>query len=166
MSASISAVTPMLPVPAQHSTGTTVPLAMAILQAALDLVLGQFLAVEVLHDEFVVALGGGLHQLEPELGRLVLERGGNFAQPRLWCRSRLHRHQIHHALKVGLAADGQLQRHKVGGKGLGQAVERGAKVGVLAIHLGDEDHARRLVFVGIAPRQLGAHFHAGHAVHE
>ena len=39
------------------------------------------------------------------------------------------------------------------------------EIGVVAVHLVDDEEARQIEFVCIAPGQLGADFHARHGIH-
>ncbi len=78
----------------------------------------------------------------------------------------LHLHQIHHALKVFLGADGQVNRNGGAAKEGLHAFEGALEAGALAVQFVDDDGARKLKFFAEGPNLLGLHFDAGHAVHQ
>ena len=85
---------------------------MASAQAVPDLIDGQFLAVQILHDQFVIAFGGGFHQLDARFFGVGLQVGRDVDHFAFGAFARLHGDEIDHTFKAGLAADGQLQRHE------------------------------------------------------
>ena len=132
----------------------------------MDLVLGQGLALEVLLHQFVVGLGSGLdHLLAPlvgqtlEVGRNVLRLVGH-AHVVLVPDDRLHPDQVDDALEVGLGADRNDDRNRVGAQAVAHLAHGLEEVGAVTVHLVDEAHARDLVLVGLAPDGLGLRLHA------
>jgi hypothetical protein len=79
---------------------------------------------------------------------------------------RLLGEQLDHATELFLRADGELdRRHRVAKHGAGGR-ERPREIGVLAVHLVNEDHARNATFLGQPPGLLGADLDPGRGVDE
>src|SRR5262249_55337076 len=76
----------------------------------------------------------------------------------------LHGDQIHHTLKVLLAADGNLHRHHLAAKGFAQACESSLIVGALAVHPAHHNHAREIDFIRVLPDFVAHLSHAGDSV--
>ena len=76
----------------------------------------------------------------------------------------LHLDQVDQADEVGLGADRQLDRAGVGAQHLDDRVVRHVEIGADAVHLVDEDDARDVVLVRLAPDGLGLRLDALHAV--
>ena len=73
---------------------------------------------------------------------------------------RLHLEEIDDALEARLAADRDLQRHRLGAQLLLDVVDAHVEVGAGLIHLVGEDDARHAVLVALAPDRLGLRLHA------
>ena len=89
----------------------------SLAQAALDLLLAQRAGVEVLLEQRVVALGGGLDQLAPVLLDELLHvvRYGNLAALAVWRRhERFEVQEVDDAAEVLLRTDRQVQRERDG----------------------------------------------------
>ncbi len=123
--------------------------------------------LQVLREQVVVGLGGGLDQLLAvglrgldeigrDLGLLDLAVGQH---------ERPHRDQVHHSSEAVLGADRELQRHEPALQPLLQRLERAEEVGPLAIEPVHHDRARQREVVGELPDLLGLDLHARHRVH-
>ena len=136
----------------------------ACLQPAIDLVSSQFLALEILHDEFVVAFGSGLDELRARIFDLGSKVAGDIGQRRAFAHVRLHADKIDDALEIAAFTDRNLHRHDRTAEDLTQVVERSSELGILAIHLVDENDTRQLALVQVAPAKLGAYFDARYRI--
>ena len=142
----------------------------ALAQRRLDRLLRDLLAAEVLLEDLVVDLADLLDQLLAvdlglglELGRDLLDDVVG-AHRLVLVRDGLHPYQVDDALELVLAADRQLDRHRVGLQlGLDLA-ERRLEVGADAVHLVDEADARHAVLVRLAPHRLRLRLHTRHGV--
>ena len=68
--------------------------------------------------------------------------------------------------EVGLCADRQLDRHRVGAEAVDHRLDAALEVGADAVHLVDERDARHAVLVGLAPDGLGLRLDAGDGVED
>ena len=78
----------------------------------------------------------------------------------------LHLDQVDDALELVLAADRDLDRHRVRAQAVLDRVDPAPEVGAGPVELVDEAEARHAVAVGLAPDRLGLGLHAGHAVED
>jgi hypothetical protein len=133
-------------------------------EAADDFFGGQIFAAQVLLQQLVFALGGSFHQVHARRGGRLGVVGGDVGELVALAGARLHRQQADDALKTRLLTPGELHRHELGAEGALHLLQGALEVGVLAIHLINDDEARQLMLVGILPYQLGADFHARNRV--
>jgi hypothetical protein len=137
----------------------------ALADAGPDLLLGQFLPVQVLGHELVVLLGGGLEQLFAVFGHALPQLGGDVhdlaARAQIvGVEDRFARHQVDDAAKAILGADRQLDGDGVGGQPLPHLLQDAEKIGADHVHLVDERDARHPVAVRLAPDGLRLGLHA------
>ena len=106
------------------------------------------------------ACGGGSGELGRDLGLFpgVADRVG--------VADRLALDEIDDPLERVLGADRQLDRHGARAEAIDDRLHRGGEVGADAVHLVDEDEARHLVLVGLAPDGLRLRLHAGDGVEQ
>jgi len=121
-----------------------------------DLLLGEFLVVQVLHHQGVVGLGGVLHHLQPGRLRRGAQRRRDVALLAVRAEVRLHGDEVDDAVERCERADGQRDGHELGLELGPQLGERPLERGVVAIHLVDKDHARHGRLVRILPLQFRA----------
>ena len=136
-------------------------------QRAQHLRLGDGALLEVLREEVVVRLRGGLGQLLAPLLRGVHRVRGNLGLARLPVRDEegLHLDEVHHALEGRLAPDGDLQRTEPPLEPPLERLQGAEEVGALAVHPVDHHDARNAVVVGHLPDFLGLDLHPRHRVH-
>ena len=130
-----------------------------------DLVLGDLLAHQVQLHDLVILIRDGFQELFPVflgkihqilrdlllahiLAKLIIEDIG------------LHFDQVNDALELSFRADGQLNRNRVTFEPIVHHVENIEEIGAHDVHLVHIDHARYIVFVGLAPNRLGLGLHA------
>ncbi len=124
---------------------------------------GDFLAAQVLLDEGIIYLGNRLHQLLAVAFGLGLECLWHVAFLGLGPGAGigLHRQQVDDALEAGMGADSQLQRQAfLAQLGLDFPDDLDI-IGVLAVHLVDEDEPWQTGLLAVAPDLLRADLHAG-----
>ena len=128
--------------------------------------LGQRALLEILGQEIVVGLGGGLDQLLPPLlhavgglGRHRLLRGLAVGEQR-----GLLGDEIDVAAEPRLLADRNVHGHDAALEPPPQRVQRAEEVGALAVESVDDDRARQLELRGELPDLLGLHLDAGDRV--
>ena len=127
-----------------------------------NLLVAEVAFLEVLLDQVVVGFGGGLHQLQPRRFHRLFHVGRQVGALRARAQVGLLRDQVDHPGEVGLFAQGQHDRNElVVPKTVLQTGKRGVKIGVVAVHLVDDDHDGLPAGAGEFPGQLGPHFHAG-----
>ena len=137
----------------------------ALAQAEHDLLHGQLLAVQVLHHQVVVALGGGLHHPGVIILGHLLELGGDIGLVH-GCAHLvdvdlgLHLDQVHQAHEAGLSADGNLDRHGVGLQPLLHHIHDAEEIRAHDVHLVHIGQARHVVLGGLAPDGFGLGLHA------
>ena len=136
-----------------------------------DPLVGDLLLVEVGLHQLVVVVGAGLDQLGAVLlgalaqvlgDLLVLELGAELVLPD----QRLHLDQVDDALEVGLLADRQLDRQRVGAEAGAHRLHGVVEVGAGAVHLVDVGDPRDLVLVGLAPDGLRLRLDPGDRVED
>ena len=114
----------------------------ADLQAAVDLLRGEFAFFQEFFDQGVVTLGGEIHQIAPQLRHFVLQIIGDGPGLQLAARGRgvgLQADEIHHPLKAGLFADGQLQGHRLDFQNILDILHYRGEIGPFPIQLVNED---------------------------
>ena len=125
---------------------------------------------ELLHQR-VVALGDHFHQcLMRSLGGLG-EFPGNlldfrFAIAIRCVNVRLHRDQVHDAMKTFLRADRQLHGNHVAAKHARQRLHRAVVTRQLAVHPVDRERARQVILDGVVPDLLRYHLDSRERVHD
>src|SRR5690606_11548245 len=135
-------------------------------QAALDLLYREGLALEVLLEQLLVALGRSLDQLLAVLLRVGLELLGDVdlleahALGLLVPDDFLHLDQIDHAAELVLGADRELQKHRVAVQALLDLAIDAEEVRAGPVHLVDEREPRHLVLVRLPPDGLGLRLYA------
>ncbi len=147
-----------------HSTGTRSPWAIRALRPCQDLVVAQGLFLKVLFHQRVFALGRGFDEnharLFDRIGHVVRDR----ALGRFLAQVGLLGQQIHDPLKIGLAADGQLD----GTAATSNLAEIWAttlpKSTFSRSILFTKTSRGRFLFAGIVPHLLGTHLHTAHRV--
>ena len=123
--------------------------------------------LQILVEQLVVRLGGGLHELLAILLHAVRELRGHRPFHRLAVsavRDGLLRDEIHESLEAVLLAHGQVQRDETALQATRERFERAIEVGALTIEAIDDDRARQIVVVGELPDFLRLDLHARHRV--
>ena len=121
----------------------------------------RLLAVEIGHHGVVIELDARLDQLGAVLLGLILQIGRDLDLVELGAErlarpdEPLHPDEIDDALEIALGADRQLQADGLAGDALDDVVDAFEEVGADLVHLVDEDDARHVVLVGLAPHGLG-----------
>ena len=140
----------------------------ALAQARLELGVGDLLALEVLGQDVVVGLGRGLEQLVAPprdlVGHVVRDRDLDLLRAVLEP-PRLAMDEVDVALERLGRADRELERRDLVAEGRAQGVERGGRVGVLAVALVDEEARRGPGRAAQRDRLLEARLDAGRGVH-
>ena len=135
------------------------------MQPVADLVDRQFFAFQVLHDQFVVGFGGGFHQRDARLLRLLLQVGRNRRFLAFRAHVGLHFDQADDTFEGVSRTDGDLKRNDfLVAKRRAQAVHGVGEIGILAIHAVDKDDARFLEIAQAVVGQLGADLAAGDGI--
>ncbi len=131
-------------------------------EAACDLLGGQLLAGQVLLQQRVVALGGGLDDQRAGFLRGLLQLGRDRGRRLAVARVGLHREQVDHAFELMLLAHRQLHRDEAYvRRELAHRGQRALEGGVVAVHLADDDEARQFERLTVVPGELGADLHPG-----
>ena len=136
-----------------------------------DPLVRDLLVVQVGLEELVVVVGagldqvgavlvGGVHEVLGDLG--VLELGAELVLPD----EGLVLDQVDDADELGLLADRDLDRERVGAEAVPHRLDRLEEVGSGAVHLVDVGDPRNVVLVGLAPDGLGLRLDAGHGVEQ
>ena len=118
-------------------------------------------AFEIGLHRHVVHLDGGFDQLVAVFGSLVGEIGRDLllfeggAQRLAVPDDRLHLDQVDHADEVELGPDRDLQADRLAGDAVDDVLDAAIEIGADLVHLVDEDDARHVVLVGLAPDGLG-----------
>ena len=125
---------------------------------------GAFL--EVLGEQVIIGLGGGLGELlAVRLGRLHRLTGDvRLLELAVDREQRLHRDQVDHAREAGLAADRHLEGGEAALQPLLEGFQRAEKIGPLAVEPVDDDDPRQRVLVGELPDLLGLDLRPRHRV--
>ena len=140
----------------------------ALAQAGHDLVLGQLLALEVLHHQLVVGAGGRFDQGFVALFYLSLDGGGDVhgLQVLALAHERLLLQQAGNAGELATLDDGHLDGSQMAAVLLGQGVQNLVEVCVFLIHLGDDDHPGGVGLVADGPGLFRAHVQAGNRAND
>ena len=141
------------------------------MQGAGDPLVRDLLLAQVGLHQLVVVVGAGLDQLGSvflgfvdQVGRdlLGLELGPELVLPD----QGLHLDQVDDAEELGLLADRELDRQRVGAEPVLHRLDRVEEVGPGAVHLVDVGDPRDLVLVGLAPDRLRLRLDAGDGVED
>ena len=139
----------------------------ALVQAQLELLVADLLALEELHQHLVVGVSRGLEQLLAA-GRDLVGQGlgdGHLRALAVLVGVGLAVDQVDVAFEgVGLA-DGQLERCDLAAELGAQRVERAGGIGVLALTAGDDEDGRRVAGAREAHGVLGAGLDAAGGIH-
>ena len=124
--------------------------------AALDLIDGKLLTVEIFHQQLLVLLGHMLQQLVVVLIGLVLHIGGDVLHADILSKVivvhiGLHLYQVDNTLKGILDADGQLDRNSVALQTVTHHTDYIIEIRTHDVHLIYKCHSRHMVFVSLAP---------------
>ena len=144
----MSFLTPILALAAPQKTGN------ALDEGRRNLDLRDFLAFDVLLEQFVVEFRDGLDELLARGLDIRLNVLGDVGDEVLIVvRDDLHvqGQQVDDALKGRFLADGQLDRHDAAAEAHAQFLDDLLEIGVLAVHLVDEERARQLLVGGVLP---------------
>ena len=122
-------------------------------------------------DELVVVVGDLLEQVLARGRGLVGQLRGNVDDVLLLAElvlvdDRLHLDQVDDPAEVGLGADRQLDRHRVGAEAVDHRLHAAVEVGADPVHLVDVGDPRDAVLVGLAPHGLGLRLDAGDRVEQ
>ena len=115
----------------------------------------------------VVHFDGGLDQLLAVFDGRSLEVGRDLDDVPLGAQlfvapdQRIHLDQVDDALEIGLGADRQLHDDGLSAEAHPDRVEAEVEIGADLVHLVDEDDARNVVLVGLAPDGFGLRLDAG-----
>ncbi len=164
MAARIKGTIPTFIAADPHRTGTRSPWAIRSLEPQQDLVLAQGLFLKVLFHQLVFAFGRGLDQDHARFLDLVGHVVGNGHLGPLFAGIGLFGQEVHHTLKIGLAADGQLDRHRYNVKLGADLGHDTAIVDVFALHLVHKGQAGQVPLAGIMPHLLGSHLNPARGV--
>ena len=139
-----------------------------LVQARLELRVGDLLALEVLGHDVVVGFGSGLEQLVATQRDLVgqARRHGNLDFLAALDLVRLAVEQVHVARERLGGADGDVKRRDLLAEGGPQRVQRVGRVRVLAIALVDEEEGGPAVGAGQRDRRLEAGLDVPGGVHQ
>ena len=132
-------------------------------QAAEDFFLGQLAFFEVLLHQFFVGAGDGFHNFFARGGDHFFFAGGqrNFLHGLAGGFVGFLFKHVHNALEAEAFAQRQQDRHYFGAELAAQGFEGLMEIGVLAIHLVDDEAAHDAVLCGERPRFFRADGHAG-----
>ena len=139
----------------------------AAVEAGVQLLVGDLLALEVLGQDVVVGLGRRLQQLVAAAGDLVGELGRDLDLGALALLPdvRLAMDEVDVAAERVGPADRQVERRDLVAERCPQRVERGDRVGVLALAAGDDEERRRAGGATQRDSPLGARLDAARRVH-
>ena len=136
-------------------------------EAFLDFGRGKVLALQILLHQFVVGFGSGLHQDHPGFLNLVGKVVRQFRCLTVVAHPGDLRRQVHDAPEVECLPNGQMERHESGpGTGILQALQGTLPIGILAVHLVDQNCHRLTFGLDPRPRQLGADLGTSHRIHQ
>ena len=138
----------------------------ALVQRRLDLLVGERLALEVLHHQLVGCLGRGLDQRVASrvLDALELGRDRHLVGLAVLVDGRVLLDHVDVAPERLGGADRQVDRRDLRAEARLELVEGRVVVRVLAVHLVDEHHARQPARVGEPPDLIGSDLDAGRGV--
>jgi len=133
--------------------------------AALDLINGELLTVEIFHQQLLVLLGHMLQQLVVVLIGLGLHIGGDVLHADIFSKVivvhiGLHLYQVDNTLKGILDADGQLDRNSVALQTVAHHAHYIVEVSAHNVHLVYKCHSRHMVLVSLAPNGLRLRLYA------
>ena len=138
----------------------------SLAQQAMQSRLVRFNPVEIGRQRDIIELNRRLdHQAAIFLGLfqhvgwnlLVMEIG---AQRLVFPDDGLHPHQVDDALESRFRSDRQLDADRLASDADADVFDAHEEIGADFVHLVDEDNARHVIFVGLAPDCLGLRFHA------
>ena len=162
---------PLVPVGGAAGHGDQQVLNGALAQGGPDHVRGDGLILQGQHHELLVQVGAGVDELGPVLLGQVHHVLGDLLHPHVLALGvvidvGLHFHQVNDALEGLLAADGQLDGHRVALEAVMNHVQNVVEVRAHDVHLVDVDHAGDLIVVGLAPHCLRLGLHAALGAHD
>src|SRR6202035_4681248 len=137
-------------------------------QTLLDLDIGEVAGLQILGEQSLVTLGGGLDHLGAPFLALLEHAGGNLAVFELHALgffippNRLHFDEVDHADEAVFGPNGQLNRHGIAPQTRLDLLHATQKIRAGAVHLVDEGNARYAVFVHLAPYRFRLRLHARH----
>src|SRR6266403_1960237 len=135
-------------------------------QALLDLGVGELAGLQILGEQSLATLGGGLDHLGAPLLALLEHAGRDVAIFELHALrlfippDRLHLDEVDHAGEAVLGSHGQLNGHRVAPQTRSNLVHAAQEVRAGAVHLVDEGDAGYAIFVHLAPDGLRLRLHA------
>ena len=139
----------------------------ALTQAVHDLFLGKLAFLEVLLHQFVLGAGRGFHDGFAGALDVAGHIGGDvdLLEGLALAGVGLVLQNADNAGELAALHDRHLNGRDVAAILVGDGGKRAAEVGVLAIHLVDDDHARSVGLVAQIPRLFRAHVQAGNRAH-
>ena len=118
-------------------------------------------AIEIGGHDVVIELNRRLQQDMPIFLGFLLEIGGNFgvvifrAEGLVFPDHSLHADEIDDALEIGFGADRQLDADRTSADLRADLFDAAIEIGADLVHLVDENDARHMILVGLAPNGLG-----------
>ncbi len=133
-------------------------------QSARDLGGGQLFAVEILHDQVVVAFGSRFDQLGASFRDVIGQSSGHSFLFAFGAHIRLLAQQIDYAFEGAFGSDRRLHRYGVDAENGAQLLDNSIGIGVLACHFVDKHDARKPGILGHLPGDFGPHLHTADRV--
>ena len=143
---------------AQHGDNLTLDGADA--QASDNFLFAETAFGKVFFQQLVVTFGGDLDNFLVLLFAGVQELGRDFTFLKLAAQAvfkpanRLHSNQVDYTDKIGLVADGHMERNRTGPEAFAHLDDDVVEVGTHTVHLVDKGKARHAVAVGLTPYRL------------
>ena len=133
-----------------------------LIKALAELFDGEFIAVEVFFQQFIVAFRSGFHAHFAHFTsfRHVFRRNFNFRALSVIPFPGDHFADVDNSAEIFAFTDWDLQRHDGFSEYGAQFFQAAKKVGVFHVHLVDIDHARQFQFETVVPSPFRIHFDA------